>query len=138
MPVVEHLYELRNRLAKATLAIIVRDDRGRWHLLPARLRLHPKALLPSPGRGVARTPYVLDVLGQFQVRLRIAAIAGSVLSSPIWLYQFRAFITPAVHRRERQCTATFLATSLVLFASGVTCAYLTIDQGLQFLLTIGG
>ncbi len=82
--------------------------------------------------------YVHDIFTQFSVRLRIAGIGGVVLAAPVWLYELGAFITPGLHRKERRYAAGFLGASLVLFAIGVTFAYLTIDKGLQFLLSVGG
>jgi sec-independent protein translocase protein TatC len=80
----------------------------------------------------------IGIFEQFKVRLRVAMIGGVVLAAPVWLYQIGAFITPALHRKERKYAAGFLATSLVLFSIGTVFAYLTIAQGLDFLLRIGG
>jgi sec-independent protein translocase protein TatC len=78
------------------------------------------------------------VFDQFKVRLRVSFIGGVLLSAPVWLYQLGAFITPALHRKEKRYAGGFLAVSLLLFAIGTVFAYLTISQGLDFLLRIGG
>ena len=70
--------------------------------------------------------------------LRVALIVGVLASAPVWLYQLGAFITPALHRKEKRYAAGFLAASLTLFVTGSTFAFLTISRGLQFLLTFGG
>ncbi len=57
--------------------------------------------------------------------MKVSFIAGAVLTSPLWLYQLGAFITPALHRREKKYAAAFLAVSLVLFSVGCVFAYLT-------------
>jgi hypothetical protein len=75
---------------------------------------------------------------QFAVSLRISFITGVVVSSPLWLYQLRAFITPALHRNEKKNAAAFLGAALTLFGTGTVLAYFTISRGLQFLLTVGG
>ena len=75
---------------------------------------------------------------QFAVSLRISFIAGVIFSSPVWLYHLGAFITPALHRKEKRYAASFLGAALILFLTGTVFAYLTIAQGLQFLLSIGG
>jgi len=64
--------------------------------------------------------------------------AAVVVSAPVWLYQLGAFITPALHRREKKYAAAFLGASLLLFATGTVFAYFTISRGLQFLLSFGG
>lgn len=138
MPLVEHLYELRNRLAKSMLAI------GMAMLLVGTVFYQevfdflrePYCRTEVSGKNCAL--YVRDIFGQFQVRLRVAGIAGVVVASPVWLYQIGAFITPAMHRKERRYAAGFLFAALILFGTGVLFAYLTADKGLQFLLTFGG
>jgi sec-independent protein translocase protein TatC len=138
MPLVEHLYELRSRLAKSFFAI------GLAMLLVGVVFYQPvfdflrEPYCRTPAAGKSCDLYVRDIFGQFQVRLRVAGIAGVVFSAPVWLYQLGAFITPALHRREKRYALAFLAAALVLFSTGVFFAYLTMDKGLQFLLTVGG
>lgn len=137
MSLVEHLYELRNRLAKAFLAI--------------GLGMVVVFVLWEPLFDFLRQPYcdVLEddapcalyatgVFEEFKVRLRVAAIGGVVASSPVWLYQVGAFITPALHRNEKKYAGAFLAASLTFFALGTLFAYLTVSRGLEFLLNVGG
>jgi sec-independent protein translocase protein TatC len=82
--------------------------------------------------------YAFGPFEQFAVSLRISFIAGVIVSSPVWLYQFGAFITPGLHRHEKKYAAAFLGAALVLFITGTVFAYFTISRGLQFLLTVGG
>jgi sec-independent protein translocase protein TatC len=137
MSLVEHLFELRNRLGKSVLAIVIAMAVVFWFYQPVYDFLREPYCRTLPTHEKCNL-YVLDVFGQFKVRLRIAGIGGVVAASPVWLYQLGAFITPALHRKEKRYAAAFLGSSLVLFAVGVTFAYLTIDKGLQFLLTVGG
>lgn len=137
MSLVEHLYELRNRLAKSAIAIVVAMVVVFWFYQPVYDFLREPYCRTAVSHGKCDL-YVLDVFGQFKVRLRIAGIGGVVAASPVWLYQLGAFITPALHRKEKRYAASFLAASLVLFGLGTVFAYLTIDKGLQFLLTVGG
>jgi sec-independent protein translocase protein TatC len=138
MSLAEHLYELRNRLAKSFLAI------GLGMLVVGLLVYQPvfdflrEPYCRTSVAGDACNLYVRDIFAQFAVRLKVAGIGGTVLASPVWLYQLGAFITPALHRKEKRYAAAFLAASLVLFGTGVLFAYLTMDRGLQFLLTVGG
>lgn len=138
MSLAEHLYELRNRLAKSFLAI------GLGMALVGLVFYQPvfdflrEPYCRTSAAGDACNLYVRDIFAQFSMRLRVAGIGGMVLASPVWLYQLGAFITPALHRKEKRYAAGFLAGSLVLFGLGVTFAYLTMDKGLQFLLTVGG
>jgi sec-independent protein translocase protein TatC len=137
MPLVEHLFELRNRLGKSALAIVLAMALVFWFYQPVYDFLREPYCRTAVSHGKCNL-YVLDVFGQFKVRLRIAGIGGAVLAAPVWLYQLGAFITPALHRKEKRYAAAFLVASLTLFALGCTFAYLTIDKGLEFLLTVGG
>jgi sec-independent protein translocase protein TatC len=143
MSLVAHLTELRNRLLKALLALALGTivgflwyDRGLltfltepYCALPADLRLQ--------GDGQCRL-VVLDVFGGVLLRLKIGVLAGAVLSSPLWLYQLWAFITPGLKRNEKRYTVAFVAASSLLFAFGTVLAYLTLRKGLQLLLQLAG
>jgi sec-independent protein translocase protein TatC len=137
MSLVEHLFELRNRLGKSALAILLAMIVVFWLYQPVYDFLREPYCRTLPTNEKCNL-YVLDVFGQFKVRLRIAGIGGVVAAAPVWLYQLGAFITPALHRKEKRYAAAFLASSLVLFSLGTVFAYLTIDKGLKFLLTVGG
>jgi sec-independent protein translocase protein TatC len=143
MSLVGHLTELRNRLLKALLALALGTVVGfLWYdnglltfltepycALPAGLRLQ--------GEGDCRL-VVLDVFGGVLLRLKIGVIAGAVISSPLWLYQLWAFITPGLKRNEKRYTVAFVAVSSLLFALGTVLAYLTLRKGLQLLLSLAG
>jgi sec-independent protein translocase protein TatC len=137
MALAEHLRELRNRLGisipafgiGAVLAFIF------WEPIFEFLR-QPYC---STGQGAKNCNlFALGIFDQFLVRMKVSFIAGAVLSSPVWLYQLGAFITPALHRREKKYAAAFLGASFVLFSLGCVFAYLTVSRGLDFLLSVGG
>jgi sec-independent protein translocase protein TatC len=56
------------------------------------------------------------------------------LLAPIWLYQIWAFITPALHKRERRIAIFFVATASPLFLAGSWCAYLLLPHAVHVLL----
>lgn len=61
------------------------------------------------------------VTGAFDLRLRIAAVTGVVLASPVWLLEIFLFVTPGLNRQERRYTVGFLSAAVPLFAAG--CAF---------------
>jgi sec-independent protein translocase protein TatC len=144
MALIEHLRELRNRLGVSLLALGVCVVVA----LIFRARVFDVVKQPYCDTKVARQAaeaaggecnlFAFGTFEQFSVSLRVSLIVGVLASAPIWLYQFGAFITPALHRKEKRYAAAFLGASLLLFALGVTFAFLTISRGLQFLLTFGG
>ena len=82
--------------------------------------------------------FVTGVLDQFLIRMKVALMAGTVLSAPVWMWQLWAFVTPGLHQRERRWAVPFVASAVALFAAGVAFAYFTLSNGLRFLLGIGG
>ncbi len=145
MALMEHLRELRNRLGislaaiavMVVVAVIFRHQVFDFLSRPYCETDVAKQAANAAGTGQCRL-YAFGAFEQFTVVLRVSFIAGIVCAAPVWLYQLGAFITPALHRKERRYAALFLGASLVLFLTGTVFAYLTISRGLQFLLSVGG
>ncbi|SNR51024.1 twin-arginine translocase subunit TatC [Blastococcus mobilis] len=143
MTLVAHLTELRNRIAKALLALALGTvvgflwyDRGLLTFLT-----EPYCALPPDFRFQGDEScrlVVLDVFGGVLLRLKIGLIAGAVLSAPFWLYQLWAFITPGLKRNEKRYTVGFVVASTLLFAAGAFLAWLTLRKGLELLLGLAG
>jgi sec-independent protein translocase protein TatC len=136
MALADHLRELRNRLGISLLALAV-------GVVIAFIFWQPiYDFLSQPycdtQKGKECNLYAFGIFDQFLVRLKVSFIAGSVITAPVWLYQLGAFITPALHRREKKYAAAFLAASFVLFSVGCVMAYLTVARGLSFLLSVAG
>lgn len=137
MSLVEHLRELRRRVLISGLAIIAATaiafafHHQLLHLITRPYCELPQHVRPFPGKC---TLYVSGVLDPFTVTLRLSMYAGLLLSSPVWLWQIWQFITPGLYQRERRWALTFVGTSVVLFAAGAVVAYITLQNGLRFLL----
>ena len=137
MSLVEHLVELRNRAAKALLAVAVCVVVVFVFWEPVYDFLRQPYCQTDAGRDDCDL-VALGIFDQFKVRLRVAFIGGTILAAPVWLYQLGAFITPALHRKEKKYAAGFLGAALVLFLVGTVFSYLTVSRGLDFLLEVGG
>jgi Tat protein translocase TatC len=144
MSLIGHLTELRNRVLKALLALALGTvvgflwyDRGLLTFLTEPYCALPSSLRLVEGDGSCRL-VVLDVFGGVLLRLKIGFIAGAALSSPLWLYQLWAFITPGLRRSEKRYTVGFVVASSLLFALGTFMAYLTLSKGLELLLGLAG
>ncbi|APU13450.1 twin arginine targeting protein translocase subunit TatC [Actinoalloteichus sp. GBA129-24] len=149
MPLIEHLYELRYRLALAFAAVLVGAIIGFiWFdfgpgPIPtlSSLITGPYCSLPTDMRFEANDgtcqlmqTTAFEVVG---LRFQLAFASGAVLSSPVWLYQIWAFITPGLYAKERKFAGIFVACASVLFITGAVLAYLVAPEGLYFMASFG-
>lgn len=132
-PILEHLNELRWRLVKSAVALTI------GAIIAFFFRDWLFELLESPYRlAIGNT----DALAQFQVTegfsvaMRLALFGGTLLASPILLYQIWAFVNPALTRQERKWTVPIVIALAVLFSGGVVFGYIILPRGLEFLLGI--
>ena len=136
MPLVEHLRELRSRLVKATLAIVLGMVVGwiYYDAIFAWLSAPFQAVVDqarAEGRDI--TLALTGVADPFVLQLQIAAVTGLLLSSPVWLHQLWRFVTPGLRRHERRWAIAFVVVAVPLFASGVMLAYFVLPYGLELL-----
>jgi sec-independent protein translocase protein TatC len=139
MPLIDHLRELRNRLLKAALALVLVMVLGFvffdqiWSFVS-----HPFCSAVINGKtGCHRTGDQLVVSGvfdPFMLRIKIAFFVGLIVSSPVWLYQIWAFIAPGLYRREKRWAYLFAGIAAPLFAVGAALAYEVMSRGLRYLL----
>lgn len=138
MTLAEHLRELRRRILVSVAAVVIGTAVAFvFHSWLLHLLTRPYCDLPSSYRLVHDrcTLVVTGVLDAFTVTLKLSLYAGLVLSSPIWLWQVWAFITPGLHAHERRYAVTFVGSSVALFAAGGAVAFVTLSNGLRFLLS---
>ncbi|MEV0349710.1 twin-arginine translocase subunit TatC [Nonomuraea sp. NPDC050680] len=136
MPLMDHLRELRNRLLIATIAVVVGIIIGWIFFDPVW------AILKAPYCDTFQSKQLtghcsLTYNGIFQsffITLKVSAMIGLVLASPVWLYQIWSFVTPALYRNEKRHTVVFLALAIPLFALGAVLAYIIMHTSLGFLL----
>ncbi len=138
MSLMEHVRELRNRLVKIILAIIAGTIIGFAFFDPIwDFMTGPFCRLPAAYKLDHQqcTLVVHGVLDGFFINLKVAAMFGLVVTSPVWLYQIWAFVTPGLYRNEKRYSLGFLGMAVPLFAAGAALAYLTMDKGLALLFS---
>ena len=140
----DHLSELRSRLIKALLFVALGAVIG-WILYPQILDLlkEPYCALPpdrrfNPSNGSECQLAFFGPLDGFVLRLKVGVICGIILSSPFWLYQLWAFVTPGLRRNERRWTTLFVFSATLLFLAGAVLSYFTIGKALTLLVNLAG
>ena len=116
----EHLVELRSRLLKACLAILL----ILLVLLPFARKLY--ALLSAPLTAVlpeGSSMIAIDVASPFLVPFKMALLLALILAIPFVLYQLWAFVAPALYREEKRLARPLLYSSVFLFYGGCAFAY---------------
>ncbi len=114
-----HLIELRQRLLKIALAVIVvflvllPFSRDIFALVSQPLR---EAL---PGDAMIATQVASPLLTPFKLTFYTALF----IAMPVVLYQVWAFVAPGLYRKEKRFAVPLLATSIVLFYLGIAFAY---------------
>jgi sec-independent protein translocase protein TatC len=63
------------------------------------------------------------VVSAFDVRLQVSIFLGVLMSSPVWLFNLWAFITPGLKQKEKRYTIGFILTAVPLFAAGTLLAW---------------
>jgi sec-independent protein translocase protein TatC len=145
MSVLDHLRELRRRVILMVVFIALGAILG-WILynpvlhflsrpycaVPAKHRFH------TGGTNNGCDLVYTGVLDGFTTRLKVSVITGAVFTAPLWLFQIWAFITPGLRKNERRYSIIFIVLSTVLFALGMSLAYLVLNKGLSVVLGQGG
>jgi sec-independent protein translocase protein TatC len=115
-----HLLELRSRLLKSVLTVLV----AFLGLMPFANRIYAElaapllAKLPAGGQLVA-----IDVASPFFTPVKLAFFSAVVLSMPVLLYQAWAFVAPGLYQNEKRLARPLLVAAVLLFYIGAAFAY---------------
>ena len=134
MTLAEHLRELRSRLVKSILAIMLAGVVGlifyeqiiNAFVEPFQAAADAADLTAEINFGAVADPLIIP--------LKIALLVGVILASPVWIYQLWAFVTPGLYRNERKWAATVVFTSVPLFLGGIALCLWLLPRGLAVIL----
>lgn len=118
-----HLIELRDRLIRAMAAFLIvflclfAWARDIYNLLAQPLLKE----LPAGTHMIA-----VEVAAPFFVPIKVTMFAAFVIALPFVLYQAWAFIAPGLYAHERKLVLPLVATSTVLFVTGMSFAYFVV------------
>ncbi|MDQ3145884.1 MAG: twin-arginine translocase subunit TatC [Actinomycetota bacterium] len=140
MTLVEHLAELRNRLIKALLAVVIGGAVGFALYDPVLDQLVDPycQILKEQAPDRACRLVITDPLESFSIRLKLSAYLGLLFASPVVLWQLWRFITPGLYSKEKRYAVPFVLSSVLLFALGAFLALVTFPRTLDFLSAFAG
>ncbi|WP_407924650.1 twin-arginine translocase subunit TatC [Catellatospora vulcania] len=136
MTLIEHIRELRNRLFKACLGMVVGMAVGIYFAEPIQTFINaPYCDYKRAADAVTRCAFnSVSPVDPFLLQLKIGLYAGLIISSPIWLYQLWAFIAPGLHKHEKRYSYLFTAIAVPLFAAGAFLAFFVVTKSLVFFI----
>jgi len=126
----EHLSELRSRLIKCVIAVLITTiiafvfSRQIFHIL----------ILPTENINLIYTE-MTEMIGTY---MKVSLISGIILAMPYLVYQLIMFVSPALTRKEKKSIYLILPWIALMFAGGVAFGYfILIPPATNFLLTFG-
>jgi len=133
LTVIEHLSELRKRIAVSIGALIIAAA-ACFPFSANTLRI-----LKLPAAGYIGTLAFFNPQDAFTVHLKIAFLLGFIIVLPLILFEFWSFISPAMEEKFKKYTLTFILFCLGAFVLGCVFSYfILLPAALKFLLGFAG
>lgn len=133
MPLREHLIELRKRLVLAALGVLAGAVLGWIVYDPVFQSLQDPLLHAAEERGVTASVNFAGLASAMDMKFKVAVFIGALVSSPWWLYQLWAFVTPGLTTRERRSAIGFVAVAVPMFLGGAAFAWYTLPRAVTVL-----
>jgi sec-independent protein translocase protein TatC len=115
-----HLVELRARLLRAVLAVLV----AFVALVPFANRIYGWLAAPLLAKLPQGTKMVaIDVASPFFAPIKLAFVVALMAAMPVVLYQLWAFVAPGLYRNEQKLAKPLLVSATLLFYIGCAFAY---------------
>jgi sec-independent protein translocase protein TatC len=112
MPFMEHLGELRTRIVRSLMGLLV----GLGIALPFSQKIVD--YLARPVRATGNNLVFLSLTEAFWVQMKVAVIVGLFIAAPAILWQIWAFVAPGLHQHERKYAVPFVLIGSILFIGG--------------------
>lgn len=125
MTLTEHLAELRSCLLKALAALVIGTASSVYFLQD----------IIDVLTSAAKELYYMRPAEAFMIYMKVALLSGLLLASPFMLYEFYAFVRPALTWRERKFTLLCIPLALLLLIAGMLFSYsFVFPRSLEFFL----
>jgi sec-independent protein translocase protein TatC len=134
MPLMGHLGELRRRITYIAIVVVV----CMIGAFIAKKWVFMVLLRPLENTDVDKLT-TLGVTEAFMNVLKVSIYAGLIIALPFILYQFWAFVMPALYENEKKSTIPYVLFTTGLFLAGVAFGYFVVlPVGLTFMIGYGG
>ena len=138
MHLLEHLAELRTRLVRAALAVVVGMGVGLFLVLgPLKLvDIIITTFAPLTDRPPVQS---VGTAEEFTSYMTVALAVGLILAMPVIVYQLLAFIVPGLTDKERRIIFTALPFVTLFFIAGLVFGwFITVPTAIRFLVGFSG
>ncbi|MFU8877653.1 MAG: twin-arginine translocase subunit TatC, partial [Wenzhouxiangellaceae bacterium] len=123
LSLIDHLLELRNRLIRAFLAVLI----CMLALLPFARRIYSVVSEPLVSRLPEGTSMIaIDVVSPLFAPFKLSLIIAILVAMPYVLYQVWSFVAPGLYQHERRIAKPLLAAATLLFYLGCLFAYFVV------------
>jgi sec-independent protein translocase protein TatC len=138
MSLVDHLEELRQRIFKSLIAVVL----GGIVAFIFRVQIMNFLTLPLPkeaadvlGKG---NKLVITGIGEnFTVFLKLSIAVGILAAIPVILYQIWAFVSPGLYPKEKKTALPFVFLGVILFLAGISLGFVVLQYPVQWLINFG-
>lgn len=149
MTLTEHLAELRVRIIRCVLAVLIGAivivafyD----YVLDFLKQPYAQLCASKPpefcGNNVNAdgevSLFAFSPLEGLSTRMKVAGYGGALLAIPVLMWQLWRFVVPALNKNEKKYAIPFILSSVVLFLMGAGLAYITLQPALDFLISWSG
>ena len=158
MSLAEHLIELRKRLTRSAIGVLVGTILG-WMVYdlgwfgelldPVVPGAHEAlagtgtwAAISGPVFHIAEelgldpdkiTLNFSSLTGALDIQFQVSIVVGIILSSPVWLYQIFAFFVPGLTKKERRYVFGFFFSAVPLFLLGCAAGWMVLPRIVEFM-----
>lgn len=132
MSIGDHLRELRDRLIVCAIAIVIGAVIG-WVVYKPVYNLLTLPITAANANGANLSVNFGTILSSFDLRMRMSIWTGVLLTSPVWIFEFFAYVGPGMTRREKGYTAVFGIVGMILFLSGCALGMWIMPHAVQIL-----
>jgi len=121
MPLLDHLRELRKRIMRSAIAILLGSTAGWFFYNEIIIQLASPVCdlraAQESGKEYCGALYISGVLGPLNLQIKVALLTGVIVAAPAWLYQLWSFIAPGLHKKEKRNSVFFIIAATPFFSA---------------------